>query len=294
MKNEIMIAQPCHYPTRQIPDSDETVLKLFLHGRCANTRSAYERDIGHFRTSVGKHMRSVSLGDLQAYADTLASAELRESSRHRKLSAVRSLFRFAHVLGFTPFDVSRPLRLPKFQNRLSERILSEGDVQRMIGLEENERNRSILIALYGLGCRVSELCGLSVRDCHPRGDGTGNVTLFGKGGKTNVLFVPPPVWSVIEPLLAGRNSDDAVFRSRRHTRLRRETVSRLVGVAARRARIEKSVSAHFMRHAHCSHAIDRGSPLSLVMAQCAHSSAAVTSRYIHARPGDSSARYLPL
>lgn len=182
------------------------------------------------------------------------------SSRHRKLTAIRSLLRFAHAVGYSPFDVGRPLRLPKFQDRLSERILSEADVQRMIGLEENGRNRSILIALYGLGCRVTELCRWSVRDCHGRGDGTGNVTLYGKGSKTNIVFAPSPIWSLIEPLIRGQGEDDAVFRSRQGKRLRRETITRIVGAAAERAGIEKAVSAHWMRHAHCSHSIARGCP----------------------------------
>lgn len=294
MPDELFIIEPANSLDRQVPDTDETVIRLFLHGRCENTRSAYERDISHFRSATEALMRSLSLGQLQSSADSLEASGLTGASRHRKLSAVKSLLRFAHAIGFTAFDVSRPLRLPKFKDCLSERILSEADVQRMIGMEEDSRNRSILIALYGLGCRVTELCRLSVRDCHSRGDGTGNVTLYGKGNKTNTVFAPSPIWSVIEPLIVGRNDDEAVFRSRRGTRMRRETVTRIVASAARQARIGKSVSAHWMRHAHASHAIDRGSPISLVTAQLSHSSAAVTSRYLHARPGDSSSRYLPL
>jgi integrase/recombinase XerD len=294
MPSEITIIDARNEIERSAPDSDDILLRLFLHGRCENTRSAYERDIAQFRKSVNTPLRSLSLAELQGYSDTLEVSGLSSSSRHRKLTAIRSLLKFAHAVGYAQFDVSRPLRLPKFQDRLSERILSEADVQRMIGLEENERNRSILIALYGLGCRVSELCRLSVRNCHTRGDGTGNVTLFGKGSKTNVVFAPTPLWSVIEPLIVGRSEDDAVFRSRYGRRLRRETVTRIVTAAAKRARIEKAVSAHWMRHAHASHAIDRGCPISLVTAQLSHSSASVTSRYIHARVGDSSTSYLAI
>jgi integrase/recombinase XerD len=294
MSDEITFVQTSTEIALRPPESDETVIGLFLHGRCENTRSAYDRDIRHFQSAVAQPLRAVGLGDVQRYADLLGAKGLSESSRHRKLSSVRSLLRFAHVIGYAQFDVGRPLRLPKFQDRLSERILSEADVQRMIALEENERNRSILIALYGIGCRVTELCRLSVRDCNGRGDGTGNVTLYGKGSKTNVVFAPATIWSIIEPLIVGLGRDDAVFRSRHGKRLRRETVTRIVAAAARRARIDKAVSAHWMRHAHASHAIDRGSPISLVTAQLSHSSAAVTSRYVHARPGDSSSRYLSL
>lgn len=62
--------------------------------------------------------------------------------------------------------------------------------------------------------------------------------------------------------------------------------------AARRAGIEAPVSLHWLRHAHASHALDRGAPIHLVQSTLGHASVATTGRYLHARPGDSSAFYL--
>jgi site-specific recombinase XerD len=70
-------------------------------------------------------------------------------------------------------------------------------------------------------------------------------------------------------------------------------VHRLVKQAAARAGISTATSAHWLRHAHASHALDRGAPVSLVQATLGHASVATTGRYLHARPNDSSARYLP-
>jgi hypothetical protein len=52
------------------------------------------------------------------------------------------------------------------------------------------------------------------------------------------------------------------------------------------------VSPHWLRHAHASHALDHGAPLSLVRDTLGHASISTTSAYLHARPGDSSARFL--
>jgi integrase/recombinase XerD len=49
---------------------------------------------------------------------------------------------------------------------------------------------------------------------------------------------------------------------------------------------------HWLRHAHVSHALDRGAPAHLVQQTVGHASLTTTSRYAHARPNDSSARYL--
>ena len=58
-------------------------------------------------------------------------------------------------------------------------------------------------------------------------------------------------------------------------------------------RISEKVSPHWLRHAHASHALERGAPIHLVQATLGHATLATTGRYLHAMPSDSSARYLP-
>ena len=63
--------------------------------------------------------------------------------------------------------------------------------------------------------------------------------------------------------------------------------------AAKAAGINEAVFPHWLRHAHVSHALDHGAPAHLVQQTVGHASMATTSRYAHARPNDSSSRYLP-
>jgi site-specific recombinase XerD len=84
-----------------------------------------------------------------------------------------------------------------------------------------------------------------------------------------------------------------VFRSRQGGALDPSQVHRIVKQAAQRAGLPETVSAHWLRHAHVSHALDRGAPVHLVQATVGHASLTTTSRYAHARPNDSSSRYLP-
>jgi site-specific recombinase XerD len=62
--------------------------------------------------------------------------------------------------------------------------------------------------------------------------------------------------------------------------------------AAARAGLSAEVSAHWLRHAHASHALERGSPIHLVQATLGHADISTTGRYLHARPSESSARFL--
>ena len=232
----------------------------------------------------------MTLADLQKFADSLP--DLAPASRYRILSAVKSLFGFGHQLGYLPFDVGRALRLPALRNRLAERILPEADVHRILSLETNGRNRALLMLLYASGGRVSEVCGLCWRDVQANGDGA-QVTLFGKGGKTRAIQLPASVAGLLAALRGEAAEEDPVFRSRKGGQaLQPVAVLRVVRLAAHRAGIDLRVSPHWLRHAHASHALDRGAPIHLVQATLGHASITTTGRYLHARPKDSSSRFL--
>ncbi|MBI1249344.1 tyrosine-type recombinase/integrase, partial [bacterium] len=89
------------------------------------------------------------------------------------------------------------------------------------------------------------------------------------------------------------SSEAPVFRSRKKGHLDESAIWRIVKKASERAGIDKDVSCHWFRHAHASHALDRGCPIHLVQATLGHASISTTGRYLHARPTDSSGNYLP-
>jgi site-specific recombinase XerD len=284
---------------------DVQLLELWLHGRSTNTQRAYRTDITRLLSRAGKAIPQLTLADLQQFADSLSN--LAPASRYRVLSAVKSMLAFAHRTGYLHFDVGRALRLPPVRDRLTERILPEADLHRVLSLEPVRRNRAILTLLYASGMRVSELCGLCWRDLQPNSEG-GQVTVLGKGGATRAIRIPASVWKLVNGLRsagagqpgagqAGIDSGDPVFRSRKRANggvLRPLAVLRIVRRSARRAGIELPVSPHWFRHAHASHALDRGAPIHLVQATLGHASITTTGRYLHARPSDSSSRFLPL
>jgi integrase/recombinase XerD len=273
-------------------DNDDQLIDLWLHGRPKNTQRGYRKEVDRFRDSVNKPVRSVKLIDLQAFADQLGQS-LKPSSVHRAISAVKSLLTFGHRLAYLQFDVGQALKLQGFRDELSERIISETEVLRIIALEPNPRNRAILLTFYAGGFRVSEICAMKWRHLQER-DSTGQITVFAKRDKTRSVLMPKSVWEALASLRGDAPVDAPVFRSRKKGHLCESAVWRVVKKATKRAGIPKDVSCHWFRHCHGSHALDRGAPIHLVQATLGHSSIATTGRYLHARPTDSSGNYLPL
>ena len=271
-------------------DSDTELMQLWLHGRSPHTQRAYRHDIARFLTHVRRPLAMVALRDVQGFSDSLVG--LADGSKARKLAAVKSLLTFAQKIGYLQYNVGAAVEIPKSKDCLAERILSEENVIRMLSMEQHPRNHALLRLLYVGGLRVSEICGLKWRDLQPHEE-TGQITVFGKGRKTRVIRLTLHVWEAMAAIHGNAGPDAPVFRSQKGGgHLDPSQALRIVRKAAVRAGIDLAVSPHWMRHAHASHALDRGAPIHLVQATLGHSSVATTGRYLHARPSESSARFL--
>lgn len=297
----ISIAEPSRVAIPPQATSDSDLIDLWLGGfRSPHTVSAYAGDVRRFRAFTrSKPLRSIAVRDIQDFAAT-QSSDLTGASLGRRLSAVKSLISFGHRIGYLPFDVGAPIKLPPVKDTLAERILTEQDVQRLLWQADAPERRGVFVKrdsallrlLYSAGLRISEACGLCWRDLVERGDGTGQITVFGKGGKTRHILLPQAIWSRIVAIRYRNGPDDPVFRSRNGGALDRSQVHRIVKAAVKRAKLSANVSAHYLRHSHASHSLDRGAPVHVVQATLGHASLTTTTRYVHVRPGDSSSRYL--
>jgi hypothetical protein len=150
--------------------------------RSEATRSVYRRDMGRLATWSDKTLAETDPLDLERFAEMLTGSGLAPISQGRTLAAVRSFFRFAERIGFCR-NVAAGLELPRSEPALSERIIPQEDVRRMIALEPDGRNRVLLAVLYAAGLRVSEACGLRWRNLQSRAD-AGQILIHGKGGRT--------------------------------------------------------------------------------------------------------------
>lgn len=292
MNAEIIPAQQGALAMPRQAESDATVIQMWIHSRSPHTKEAYLRDVARLNAfTAGRPLATITLGDLQAFQESLS--DLAPASSKRVVSAIKSLLSFGQKIGYLHFNVGKAVVVPAAENTLAERIMSEGDVQRMLALEPNQRNRVLLSILYYGGLRVSEACGMRWRNVQPRERG-GQLAVFGKGRKTRVILLPADIFLAILALRGEAGVDDPVFRSRKGGKpLSRVQAMRVVQAAARRAGIAGAVSPHWLRHAHATHALNRGAPIHLVADTLGHASVATTGMYAHANPTESSARYLP-
>lgn len=265
--------------------SNDQLINMWVFGKAGSTVSAYRRVAANFLKFTAKPIQWVTLPDLQSWCETLGD-RIKASTKRTYISIVKSLLTFGHKIGVLQFNVGAVVASPKSKDTLSQRILTVDQVRAIIDGEASDRNRLILETLYYCGLRVSELSGLTWGDLN-----NGILTVFGKGGKTRSIRLPESLSAKLEALRG--DAIAPIFQSRKGgAALDRKSLTRIVKESGKRAGLGDKVSAHWLRHCHASHSLDNGAPISLVQTTLGHSSVATTSKYLHARPNQSSSLFL--
>jgi site-specific recombinase XerD len=194
-----------------------------------------------------------------------------------------------------PTDLRPVDRVPRRRRRPANKgqrypaeILTADEVRALIRACSNRaatgvRNRALLVLLYRAGCRISEVLRLRPKDLD-RAAGTVTV-LRGKGGKRRTIGLDPGAFAVVERWLDVRTKRGISGRAPIICTLKGKPLASAYARAlmprlARRARIEKRVHAHGLRHTHAPELALEGHPMNLIQAQLGHASLSTTSRYL--------------
>jgi integrase/recombinase XerD len=112
-----------------IAHTNEDLIQLWLHGKSLNTCDGYKRDIQYSLTFINnKLLSTVTLNDVQAFANRLIEHSYAPSTQRRRLTAVKSLLTYGYDLEVLGRNVGQRIQLPKVKVTIAERILSESQV----------------------------------------------------------------------------------------------------------------------------------------------------------------------
>ena len=240
----------------------------------AHTRRAYERTGRRFLDALGRtSIRFATVEDIQAALDVMrttdSGTEAKPATVNSYVAAIKSFLGFAHQVGYTRFNAGPVIKLRKAPRQLAQRLMSEFDTQRLIHAAQGRDRLMLEVAYYG-ALRVSELVSLTWGQLIPRDSGELQIEIVGKGQKARQVLLPAELAERLLATRAGAAAADHVFRSQRAEALTERGFNYVVKAAALRAGINPAASAHWLRHAHASHAIDNGAPVTLVSQTLGH------------------------
>ncbi len=262
-----------------------------------HTLRAYARDLTDFVSFLEAEgvadWRQVTAHNLRRFLNHLFGQGYERRSIARKLSSVRSLFRFLARTGRIGVNPAVDLRQPRLPQKLpgvldqaqAERLLEAPDTQTPHGV----RNRALLELLYAGGLRVSEVVVLQIGDL----DFTeGLVRVRGKGSKERVVLLHDEALHWLSRYLTESRPkflrpnqpnqptqpNQPLFLSQKGTPLTVRQVHRIVVGYARKV-LGQSVSPHTLRHSFATHLLEGGADLRVIQELLGHASLAATQIY---------------
>jgi site-specific recombinase XerD len=254
-----------------------------------HTQRNFERTALRFLEALRGGIRNATIEDVREALAKITDG-LSDATAQQYVLRVKSLLSYGHKLGYMAFNAGVTIKIKPDQSRgqLAKRIMPEVDVKLLIRATHSRRDRVMVETLYAGGLRISELVGLSWADVIERQDKV-QLSVTGKGGRTRQVLLPVVVSAPLLALRGDAGANDPLFASHKGARrLTERTVGYMLKRAAKRAGIAGTVSPHWLRHAHGSHALDRGATLAEVQSTLGHANVATTSGYLHARPNTSS------
>lgn len=290
-RNSLTTTQPATI-TAVAGNSDERVIQMFIATkRSANTRTSYGYSIN---TLLVGFLGVDALPDVTLETALAYHAWLKEryTSLHTiklHVDIAKGLFAFALKINYLRTNVFSLVKTDTPSEVTHKRVLTEEETLKLIDAPTRHRDKLLLRLIYAAGLRVSEVAGLTWGDL--LADGVLHIR-SGKGQKDRFVTLSDGMVQRLIAFRVGAADSDPMFVSQKSGALDTSAVHKIVKGAAKRAGVNPDASAHWLRHSHASHSLDRGASLVTVRDTLGHSSIATTNKYLHSKRTDSSALHL--
>jgi len=247
----------------------------------------YDLDLEDFYKFTGDiDLEKIDYLLLRKYLAVLKEKNLGTRSVGRRLSALRSFFKFLTREGYIKANPILALSSPKLDKHLPQ-FMTEEEVKKLIESafahgekdERGLRDRAILETFYSTGMRISEVVGLNTDDIDFI---SGVVKVLGKGKKERIVPIGDAALTTIRKYMDKRKKhSEVVFLNRSGGRITTRGVRNIVLKYLQLAGIKHGVSAHTLRHSFATHLLNRGADLRTVQELLGHANLSTTQIYTH-------------
>jgi len=247
----------------------------------------YRLDLQDFRKFIGEmDLEKIDYLTLRKYLAVLKEKNLSARTVGRRLSSLRSFFKFLTREGYLKANPILVLSSPKLEKHLPS-FMTEEEVAKLIESafpkseldERGLRDRAILETFYSSGLRISELVGLDIEDIDFIG---GIVKVMGKGKKERIVPIGDTAISSIRKYLDKRKKqNEALFLSKNGSRISTRGVWNIVEKYINLAGLKQGISPHTFRHSFATHLLNRGADLRTVQELLGHANLSSTQIYTH-------------
>lgn len=243
----------------------------------ANTIDSYTRDIKQFFNFTKTDIKEVTTESVLDFVIHLHKKGNCVRTTNRKLSSLKSFYRFLVRKGIMQSNPADPVECGKLEQRLPKPANPE-DIELMIKTTDNLRDRTIMEVLYATGMRRAELINIKVSDINFR---EGYIKTIGKGSKERIVPLTPEAISLIKQLIK-KNNSTWLFPSRKNKKnhLSSRQLNTIISKWVRKSGLtELNITPHSFRHTLCTVLFENGADIKTIQDIAGHSSINTTNLY---------------
>lgn len=244
-------------------------------GLSFRTIKTYIYCVERFFKYCKKDISKVSKVDVREYLERFIEREKAGNTINVHLNALK--FLFEEILRK---NMKLNIRYSKVPRKLPI-VLSKDETKRLITSIKNEKHRLMIELMYSAGLRVSELTHLKIKDLElERNFGW---VRRGKGNKDRLFILSNKIKDKVIELIQNESLkyDDLLFQSNRKKIYHIRTLQQIIKKARKRAKIDKNVTPHTLRHSFATHLIENGYDVGTVQNLLGHKNPDTTMIYIH-------------
>jgi site-specific recombinase XerD len=241
------------------------------------TIKSYSYCLNKFLSFTSKDFKKITKQDIKDYLDNLVDRKSSGSTINLNLNALKFLFEEALNKKLTiKIKYSKtPKSLPIFLNK--EEII------KLINSIENNKHRLMIKLLYSAGLRVGELINLKAEDIDF--DNNYGWVRHGKGNKDRLFILASSLKNELLCYIKESNLEQESFIFTSYNgRMSARSVQEIIKKATRKAKLNKKIHPHTLRHSYATHLIENGYDLTSVQSLLGHNSLETTMIYLHITP----------
>lgn len=259
-----------------------------------HTLEAYGNDLAQFFAFLASQFESPALPDIEAtfvrsWMAELKNDEITAKSINRKMSSLKSFFRFLLKAGVVKKSPMLAIYTPKIKKRLPEFVSEDQMEQLFTQITFNEdwdgrTERLVILLFYTTGIRLAELVGLLDIQVDPSNF---QIKVLGKGNKERIIPISREISVAItdyikdKPALSSGEKCKQVFTNKKGKAITRSEVYQLVRRNLTYVTTIHKRSPHVLRHSFATHLLNKGADLNAVKELLGHASLASTQVYTH-------------
>ena len=268
---------------------------LSLEKKCSpHTLKAYQANLEAFEVFITEQglletIEEVSYGEIRAWIVSLIQSGNTPRTVNRKLSALRSYYKFLLRIGSIPVSPLKEHKALKTDTKVALPF-SQEEIQRLLAADffpeeyTGVLQRTVIQLLYYTGIRRSELIELKVQDVDLS---EGLMKVLGKRNKERLLPLLPEIKTQLTQLLEQQKQhqisreSEHFFVNSRGKKLSEAFVYETVKTYLSMVSTKTKRSPHVLRHSFATHLLDQGADLNAIKDLLGHSSIAATQHYTH-------------